>query len=303
MAWQHTCWLVLRKPSTMGSIEQQIFQRGSTTYYFSSQFFPGKIRGDVFKLYSFVRVVDDCVDGMPARTEEFHRLRTAWDRVKNDTNFDTKPTANDNLELRVIKNIVHVMHKYHYDQAWIESFWDSMQADLDKKSYRTIEDTMWYMYGSAEVIGLMMARIMGLGDKALEAAKLQGRAMQFINFLRDIAEDNALGRCYFPVEDLKKYGLSDLRETTVLNNQQQFKDFMEFELERYNHWQAQADQGFKYIPRRLRVPLQTAVDMYNWTGRVIAADPMIVFNHKVKPRKRRILARGIYNGVIIIPSF
>ncbi len=287
----------------MTSIEQQIFQKGSTTYYFSSQFFPSKIREDVFKLYSFVRVVDDYVDTIPARGEEFRKLRQAWDQAKNDSSFDTKPALSDNIDVRVIKNIVHVMRKYHYDQAWVESFLESMQADIDNKTYSTIEDTIWYMYGSAEVIGLMMARIMGLEDKALEAAKLQGRAMQFINFLRDIAEDNALGRCYFPSDDLKKFELSDLSEATVSSNQQAFKDFMQFELERYNQWQTEADLGFKYIPRRLRIPLQTAVDMYNWTGRVIAVDPMVIFTRKIKPRKRRVLARGIYNGAIIIPSF
>ena len=119
--------------------------------------------------------------------------------------------------------------------------------------------------------------------------------MQFINFLRDIDEDNLLSRCYFPTEDLKKFGLQHLTEANAQLRPAAFSDFMLFELGRYQLWQAEADKGFKYIPRRLRIPLQTAVDMYNWTGRVIAEDPHVVFKDKIKPRKRRVLSRAILN--------
>lgn len=284
------------------SCEQEIFRKGSTTYYFSSQFFPSKIREDVFKLYSFVRVADDYVDSVPTQIEKFQTLRAAWDEAKTAT-VESRTSSLDTIDQRVVKNIVHVMHKYRFDPAWVESFLDSMQADLDKKTYQTIDDTIRYMYGSAEVIGLMMAKVMGLKDEALQAARLQGRAMQFINFLRDIEEDNSLGRCYFPAEDLKKFGLPDLQEKTVRAEPEAFTEFMRFQLRRYSEWQAEAKTGFHYIPRRLRIPLQTAVDMYNWTGKTIAADPFVVFNKKIKPRKRRVIVRGLYNGVIVLPGF
>jgi 15-cis-phytoene synthase len=210
--------------------------------------------------------------------------------------------------------------------------------------YKTLEDTLWYMYGSAEVIGLMMAKIMGLkmcschtAESALLAtpvrthrtkstaplraspppsisslpdsckttitARLQGRAMQFINFLRDIQEDNTLGRLYFPAEDLEKFGLRNLSQQTAQQDPDKFKEFMRYQLRRYSEWQAEANLGFHYIPRRLRIPLQTARDMYNWTATTIATDPLVVFNKKVKPRKRRVIVRGLYNGVIVLPGF
>ena len=287
----------------MATLEQQIFQKGSTTYYFSSQFFPRKMREDVFRLYSFVRVADDYVDSVPAQTKEFYDLRRRWDAAKNDPNFSTHRSIHDSIDQRVVKNIVHVTRKYEFDQAWVEAFLNSMQADVQGQTIRTIDDTLGYIYGSAEVIGLMMARIMGLPNEAQTTAKLQGRAMQFINFLRDIDEDNTLGRCYFPAEDLAKFNLPDLRKVTILMRPHNFCDFMRFELRRYSEWQVEANTGFSYIPRRLRVPLQTAVDMYDWTARQIAADPQIVFTRQIKPRKRRVLVRGLYNGLIILPEF
>jgi len=268
--------------------EKAIFKNGSTTYYFSSKFFPKAVRDDVFKLYSFVRVADDYVDSIPAHADKFLALRASWDAAKADPAFDTSVSPNDSVDERVIKNMVFVTRKYGYDLAWVESFLDSMQADLDKKRYKTINDTLWYIYGSAEVIGLMMSKIMGLPHAALEAAKLQGRAMQFINFLRDIDEDNCLGRCYFPAEDLKRFGLTDLKYP----EEGDFDGFMRFQLDRYEQWQTEAYDGFEYIPRRLRIPLQTAVDMYNWTAREIEKDPSIVFRQKVKPKKSRVLVRA-----------
>lgn len=119
----------------MSSIEQQIFKKGSTTYYFSSKFFPKGVRDDVFRLYSFVRVADDYVDEIPKQPELFMELREGWIQAVTNHNFDTAPKVRDTLNERVIKNIVHVSMQYDFEPAWIESFLDAMQADLNHKSY------------------------------------------------------------------------------------------------------------------------------------------------------------------------
>ena len=90
--------------------------------------------------------------------------------------------------------MVELMNKYQFEPQWIEAFLDAMEADLHKKTYHTIDELLAYIYGSAEVVGLMMAQIMNLPESSWEAAKAQRKAMQLINFIRDIAEDNQLGR-------------------------------------------------------------------------------------------------------------
>ena len=279
-----------------GNQEQEIFRKGSTTYYFSSQFFPRHIRQDVFRLYSFVRIADDYVDKTPPDTVAFAQLRRIWASASGSPEFDTRVRRTDSTDERVVKNMMHVMRTYAYDPAWVEAFLDAMQSDLDKKTYTTIEDTVGYMYGSAEVIGLMMARIMGLPPPAESSARFQGRAMQFINFLRDIDEDNELGRAYLPAHDLRLFDLPDIKQSTAKAKPENFRALMRYEIDRYREWQAEADKGFRYVPRRLRIPLQTAVDMYNWTAEVIADEPFVVFDRKVKPRKRRVISRAVMNG-------
>lgn len=275
------------------SVERTIFRQGSTTFFISSLFFPRSIRQDVFDLYSFVRMADDYVDQVPADIEGFYRLRRKWDRAVWDTEFITDKSDADTADERVVKNMLRVLRKYKFESAWVNSFLDAMQSDIGGAKYETVTDLLNYIYGSAEVIGLMMARIMGLPPEADEAAQLQGRAFQLLNFIRDIDEDNALGRSYFPSEEIGRFGLSDMSKSVAMKNKEKFNEFVRFEINRYKKWQIEAQAGYKYIPRRLRIPLQTAREMYGWTAQCIEQNPTIVFQKKVKPSKPRVISKAI----------
>lgn len=277
--------------------EQKIFKKGSTTYYFASKFFPKKVRDDVYRLYSFARVADDYVDDEPQQPKKLLALEKSYESAVADHAFDATSHKWDETDVRVIKNIVRLQHKYKFERKWIEDFFKSMKMDINPKPFKTLNDSLEYVHGSAEVIGLMMAKIMDLPEEAIDAAKSQGKAMQWINFVRDIDEDNKRGRCYFPQSDLKKFGLKDLSHETAKANTDSFKKFIQHQLDRYAEWQAEAYEGIHHLPERLRLPVKTAIDMYNWTARKIERDPMIVFATKVKPRKRQIIRKIIKNTV------
>jgi phytoene synthase len=277
----------------MKSPESDIFRRGSTTYYWSSRFFPEPARTDVFRLYSFVRVADNYVDERPFQPDRLRGLHKAWRRHHGDAHFDANPTAADTIDERVLKNLVGVARDHRFDAIWVEDFFGAMASDIHPHPMATLDDALRYVHGSAEVIGLMMARIMGLPAEAMAAAALQGRAMQWINFIRDIDEDLALGRQYLPVEVVSSAGLPELSRTAALDHPDAFRRLIRTELERYQGWQREAARGFHYIPRRYRIPLRTAVDMYDWTARQIAADPFIVFERRVKPTKSRVLSAAM----------
>lgn len=331
--------------------EKNIFKQGSTTYYFSARLFPKKVRNDVSKLYSFVRTADDYVDSKSPEPKRLTALENAYDAAMRDPNFESIAHGWDELDTRVIKNIVQLSRKHKFDPDWVKAFLRSMKQDAAPKAHTTLESSLEYVYGSAEVIGLMMVRILGIDKprnirrvlhmravkaanhkellpkrlvrttkervqyrltkettvtkEAIErekqyihrAAKAQGRAMQWINFVRDIAEDNDLKRQYIPTADLKKFGLKDLSETTVKENPDAFHKLIELQLKRYREWQAEAEKGYAYIPTYLRVPLQTAAEGYNWTAKQIEKNPLVVFERKIKPRKRR-LALGLAKRTI-----
>ena len=274
--------------------DEQIFKNGSTTYYWSSKFFPKHTRTDVFKLYSFVRIADNYVDCIPQDKKNFNALVRAWNNVAKGKKIRQKEGNETN---RVVQNMYDVAVKYDFDFAWIDAFLDSMKMDLKGRTYKNMDDTLEYIYGSAEVIGLMMAKILGVKKEAYEYAKLQGRAMQYINFIRDISEDIDLGRCYFPQSELARYGLESLTPRIVARHRAEFREFVEGQLVYYTEWQKEANKGFKAIPRRQRIALRTAVDMYNWTALTLARDPFVVFDKKVKPSKSRVVVRAIRRSI------
>lgn len=273
--------------------ETSIFYRGSKTFFISSLFFPRRQRSDVFKLYSFLRLVDDYVDQPKPDKEKFNNMRSLWDNVSKSPDFDPTPRQGDSIDIRVIKNILNLTKKYDFEPIWIEAFFDSMQADINGKKYSTLHQTLEYVYGSAEVVGLMMARIMRLPPEADNAARLQGRAFQWINFIRDIQEDNQLGRQYFPAEDLKRFNLKNLSQKTAHTQPDDFKNFMQFQIGRYKNWQQSAEEGHAYILGKTLRAVKLAVSMNIWTAAQIQQDPQIIFARKIRPNRLTLLLRAL----------
>lgn len=272
--------------------------------------FPTNVRRDVFDLYSFVRVADDYVDRQPQQPEAFYELRRLWLQAIKNLDYDTAKNPADSTNQRVVKNMVRLSRAHNFDPGWVDDFLDSMESDLSWKStarksgiakdrseatagqfykFTDPRKLLLYIHGSAEVIGLMLARIMDLPKQADQYAQSQGRALQIINFIRDLAEDNELHRCYFVSSDFHKFGLPDLTQATVQAHPKAFTSFMRDQIKQYRAYQHEANRGFQYIPRRYRIPIQIAVALYDWTAHQIERDPFVVFAKKVKPSKLRIL--------------
>lgn len=268
--------------------ETRVFQQGSTTYFYSSIFFPKDVQDDVFTLYSFVRTADDLVDCVPQKAKEFRAFKNEFIKA-----FATGKSKND-----IILKFIKLCEKKKIKKDWVLSFLESMEADLHKKTYLTIAELEKYIYGSAEVIGLMMAQILGLSAKSHRAASMQGKAMQLVNFIRDINEDNELKRQYIPLNEIKKYGFTRLNKTDALANPDKFRALVTNQLDRYFLWQKQAEKGYQYIPKRYLVPIKTAAEMYNYTAHQILEDPFIIFEKKVKPSKQRIIFTIIKNFLL-----
>ncbi|MDW7760280.1 MAG: phytoene/squalene synthase family protein [Acidobacteriota bacterium] len=266
---------------------RRIFRRGSRTYFHSTRFFPAETRRDVACLYGFVRTADDFVDRIPQDREGFQAFRKAYETCRN-----SGETSGNNAD-PVIAGFCELARRRGFDPAWVDAFLDSMAMDLTRKDYATLSDTLSYIYGSAEVIGLMMAAVMDLRREAFPFARLLGRAMQYINFIRDIREDGGLGRTYLPADAMKMRGLDSLTEDEAHRKPEAFRIFLRGEIRRYQVWQIGAEKGYAFIPRRFLDPIRTAAAMYDWTARKIAADPFIVFRRKVKPSRPRILWTGL----------
>ncbi|BBJ28645.1 phytoene/squalene synthase family protein [Athalassotoga saccharophila] len=264
-------------------LQRQIFKSGSKTFFNSSLFFPDEVRKDVFRLYAFVRIADDYVDAIPQKVKEFNDfVRTYRESFKVGHSED-----------KIINDFIQLSFEKKFNPDWIEAFFKSMEMDIFKKKYSTISETLDYIYGSAEVIGLFMARIMDLDEDSFYYAKMLGRAFQYINFVRDIDEDKKLGRRYLPIENFDERVYED-----PFADELAFEEFILLNVKRYEAWDDIARKGFGYIPVRYRIPIMAAADMYRWTAKKIRSDPFIVLKKKVKPSKFRIISRVGFRVVL-----
>jgi phytoene synthase len=264
-----------------------IFKEGSRTYFYSSLFFPTYLKKDVFSLYGFVRKADNLVDSIPQDIEGFYDFK-----AKYYSAIDGKKT--DDV---IINSFVELAKRKNFDSKWTDAFLYSMEKDITKSEYKTMDETIEYMYGSAEVIGLYMAKIMGLPDEALYHAKYLGRSMQYINFIRDISEDLTLNRIYMPEDEMKKFEIIKLDYDYVKKTPEKFISFIHNQLNYYCKWQKIAEEGYRYIPKRYLIPIKTASEMYNWTAGQIFKDPFIIYCRKLKPRIKQIFTRTFLNMI------
>lgn len=172
-----------------------ITQRYSTSFTLGIQTLDKKFHAPVYAIYGFVRYADEIVD-------TFHE----HDKAKLLAEFrrETYKAIDSKLSLNpVLHGFQLIVNKYAIDLGLIESFFQSMAMDLD---FSTYNDSRYqeYIYGSAEVVGLMCLKVFVEGDEAMyhrlqRPARMLGSAFQKVNFLRDIKSDyEERGRVYFP---------------------------------------------------------------------------------------------------------
>lgn len=176
-----------------------------TTIKYSTSFSLGilalkpSVRPAIYAIYGYVRLVDEIVDSFHDYNKE-----KLLQRVK----VETTNALNEGISLNpILQSFQETVHKYNIERALIDQFLHSMEMDLKKIQYNS-ELYNEYIYGSAEVVGLMCLQVFTEGNKERYeelkpfAMKL-GAAFQKVNFLRDLKDDyHVLGRTYFPNIDM-----------------------------------------------------------------------------------------------------
>jgi len=223
---------------------REVTRHYSTSFYSATQLFPSPVREAIQGIYGFVRLADEIVDS-------FHDCdqKNLFDRFEEDYNFALEKGISSNP---VIYSFLLTVHRYDIDDAYVRAFLASMRADLEKKIYTSRLEANQYIYGSADVVGLMCLKVFCdhdeqlFGELATPAMRL-GSAFQKVNFLRDLREDVlGLGRIYFPGFSMDRFD-----EKTKLELVQEIDaDF------------ASALKGIRRLPDSSRLAVHTAYCYY-----------------------------------------
>lgn len=177
----------------------------STSFCSAIQLLHSDLRGPVYNIYGFVRFADEIVDSFSGHDQEL--LLAEFKQATYDA-LDRKISLNP-----ILHSFQETVSAYAIDRELIEAFFKSMEWDLTKTTY-TEESYKEYIYGSAEVVGLMCLYVFCSGndchyEKLKPYARSLGAAFQKVNFLRDVRSDfENLERTYFPQVDFTNFTTS-----------------------------------------------------------------------------------------------
>lgn len=233
----------------------------STSFSLATKMLAKSIRNDIYNIYGFVRFADEIVDS-------FHDYdkKTLFDNFSRDL----EDALMNKISLNPILNsFQHTYHKYGIEKHLVDSFMESMRLDLHKSNYLTHEDFKKYIYGSADVVGLMCLKVFVNGeqlnyDALKDSAMALGSAFQKVNFLRDLKADfEGLERSYFPNTDMNN--LDEHSKLTIIQDIE--NDF------------AHGLEGIKMLPIEAKFGVFMAYRYYHQLLKKLKKTPALQIKH------------------------
>lgn len=216
----------------------------SSSFYLSTLLFDKKTRDAIFGIYGFVRYADEIVDSFHGFDKEYLLLK-----FENDL----KEAVNQKISLNPILDAFQItVNEYDIPYEYIDAFLNSMKMDLKKNVYLSKEETEQYVYGSANVVGLMCLKVFcndtpELFGQLVKSAEMLGSAFQKVNFLRDLkADTEGLNRFYFSNFDQDNF--DEKTKSELINEIEK-----EFDV---------AFKGLVRLPGRSKLAVLTAYNYY-----------------------------------------
>jgi phytoene/squalene synthetase len=226
-----------------GEFSRRITEKYSTSFSLAIRLLSPRIRQDIYNIYGFVRLADEIVD-------TFHDFpkEELFDRFETDVHLALQQGISVNP---VLNSFQRTARRYNIHTSLVEDFLKSMRSDLHKQTYSPGE-LREYIYGSADVVGLMCLKVFVDGDemsylRLKPAAMRLGSAFQKVNFLRDLRDDmQELGRTYFPGMQHLKVTRRE-KERIIAEVRQDFKE---------------AREGIRGLPSCAKLGVMTAYRYY-----------------------------------------
>lgn len=262
--------------STARAASAPVIRRYSSSFGMASRLFPRRCEEQIAAVYALVRVADEIVDGTAAEAgldlAEQHRVLDAFEA---DTERAMQTGFSANL---VVQAFADVARAAPFGTELTRPFFASMRRDLEPVAFDA-DSLAEYVYGSAEVVGLMCLRVFTSGspvDPALDdAARALGSAFQKVNFLRDLADDRGrLDREYLPA--FRELPLDAARASVVAEIRDELR---------------RARAGIPLLPADCRLAVASATALFGeLLERIEAMPPEALLTTRVSVPTRRKIA-------------
>ena len=254
----------------------RITRREAKNFAYGIMVLPRAKRQAVAAIYAFARRVDDVADGelpLDEKRAELERLRTALRVEPADPVFVALADARE---------------RFGIPQEPLEALIDGGLQDTEQATYADFDELRGYCAKVAGAVGLACVPVYGSEDT--ERAMTLGIALQLINIIRDVDEDQRLGRVYLPQDELVAFDVEELVPSP------QFRELMAFEAERARTYLAEGLRLLDSLDRRSALCVGTFAGLYGETLDRIEANGFDVFGQKTRlstPRKLAVVARGL----------
>ena len=225
---------------------QQKAAASGSSFYNSFRFLPSNRRRAITALYAYCREVDDVVD--ECSDAQIAATKLAWWRQELDRLYAGQP------EHPVTRALQPVLVEFNLPQELLLEIIDGMAMDLQQTRYADFTALSLYCYRVASVVGLLAAEIFGYTERQTQKyAHDLGMAFQLTNIIRDVGEDARRGRIYLPLDELQRF---EVPVDDILNSRQtdNFRRLMEFQIERAEHYYAQAMSELPAVDRKAQRP-------------------------------------------------
>ena len=254
----------------------RITRREAKNFAYGIMVLPRAKRQAIAAVYAYARRVDDIADGELSADEKRGRLEELRAALGADPADPVFVALRDARE------------RFGIPREPLEALIDGGLQDLEQATYADFDELRGYCEKVAGAVGLACVPVYGSDDT--EHARTLGIALQLINIIRDVDEDQQLGRVYLPQDELAAFGVEELAPSSP------FRELMAFEAERARAYLAEGLRLLDSLDRRSALCVGTFAGLYRETLDRIEAGGFDVFGEKTRlsaPRKLAVVARGL----------
>ncbi len=287
------------------SVCRHIARSAAKNFYYGFAVLPRRKRNALSAVYAFMRRCDDITDDTSISPDERRNKLAEWlDRVH-------RALAGHPTDDAVLLALTDAQRRYQIPVGLLDQLAFGTAEDLEQESqpspggalfarYRTFEELQQYCYGVASVVGLVCIRIFGYREPTAERlAERCGLAFQLTNIIRDVKEDVAMGRVYFPEEDLVECGLTpqDFNPPNV----ERIRPLLAKEAERARECYKAGDELIELVNEDSQPALWVLITIYRRLLEKIAANQYNVFGERVKlttSEKLVVLGKGMLKRLV-----
>ncbi len=290
------------------SVCRSIARAAAKNFYYGFAVLPRRKRNALSAVYAFMRRCDDIADNNTLSPADRHHELLEW------LNKVHRALASQPTDDPVLLALTDAQRTYQIPVGLLDQLAYGTAADLEDGGadstgagplvarYQTFEELRKYCYGVASVVGLVCIKIFGYRDPAAEPlAERCGLAFQLTNIIRDVKEDVAVGRVYFPQEDLAQCGLAAADLAGPQIDVARIRPLLALEGDRALECYREAEKLIPMVSEDSQPALWVLITIYRRLLEKTALKQYDVFTERVRltvPEKVAILGKGILKRLV-----